>query len=105
MLIWVISPKSGLNPDRISLPSTSAIIHPSPDFSLDLLPSEDMSNVRFCWITLIIGSVIAGSLQFFSNNYFHIGRNFICLVKSFGSLGMRDWNVNFWNIWIVRFLM
>ena len=60
--IWVISTKSGLNPDRISPPSSSAIIHRPPAFVLDLLPSDAITRILFCRMKLMSGSAVASSL-------------------------------------------
>ena len=51
--IRMISPKFGLNPDRISPPSSSVIIHPPTNFVLDLLPLDAI---------IISRSAVGGSL-------------------------------------------
>ena len=50
-----MSPKFGLNPDRISPPSSSAIIHPPPDFVLDLLSSDAIIFFFSFELNLLVG--------------------------------------------------
>ena len=73
----MMSPKSGLKPMIIARPSEFAIIHPPPDFLLDLLPSDAMIRRVFCWINSSNDSALSGSLKFLISVCFHFGSDLI----------------------------
>ena len=63
-------PKSGLNPGNILFASSSTVIQPPPNFVLDLLPSDTMIICLCCWMKLIWGSALVGSLKFIMSSFF-----------------------------------
>ena len=60
--IWIISLKFGLNPNIISPPSLSVIIHPPTNFVLNLLPFNAIIRALFYSTKLMRRSVVGGSI-------------------------------------------